>query len=80
MAFSNKEIKFDLIFVDPPYDYDVYEKILTKVINLNILTNNGLIILEHHNLTFKKDYQNLSIYKERNYGNKTITIYKNQID
>lgn len=78
--FSNKEIKFDLIFVDPPYDYDVYEKILTKVINLNLLTNNGLIILEHHNLTFKKDYQTLSIYKERNYGNKTITIYKNQID
>ena len=29
--FSNQNIKFDLIFVDPPYDYNVYEKILEKV-------------------------------------------------
>ena len=30
-------LKFDLIFVDPPYDYDVYEKILEKVSTLNLL-------------------------------------------
>ena len=29
--FSNQNIKFDLIFVDPPYSYDVYEKIFKSV-------------------------------------------------
>ena len=74
--FSKQNIQFDLIFVDPPYDYNVYEKILDKVSNLNLLTENGLIILEHSNLTFKESYNNLTLYKEKKYGNKSVNIYK----
>ncbi len=74
--FSNQNIKFDLIFVDPPYDYDVYEKILEKVQTLNLLNKEGLIILEHHNLKLKEKYKNLTLYKEKNYGNKSVNIYK----
>lgn len=73
---SEKNIKFDLIFVDPPYDYDVYEKILEKVSTLNLLNNNGLIILEHHNLKLKDKYNNLTLYKQKKYGNKSVNIYK----
>ena len=73
---SEKNIKFDLIFVDPPYDYDVYEKILDKVSTLNILNKNGLIILEHHNLKLKDKYNNLTLYKQKKYGNKSVNIYK----
>ena len=72
-----KNIKFDLIFVDPPYDYDVYEKILEKVSTLDLLNKDGLIILEHANLTLKDKYNNLTLYKERKYGNKSVNIYKN---
>ena len=74
---SNKGIKFDLIFVDPPYDYDVYEKIMDKISTLNLLNDNGLIILEHHNLKLKDKYGNLTLYKEKKYGNKSVNIYKN---
>lgn len=74
--FANRAIKFDLIFVDPPYDYDVYGKILEKVSNLNLLNDNGLIILEHHNLKLKDKYNNLTIYKSKKYGNKSVNIYK----
>lgn len=73
---SNSNIKFDLIFVDPPYNYDVYEKILEKVSTLNLLNNNGLIILEHHNLKLKDKYNNLTLYKQKKYGNKSVNIYK----
>ena len=73
---NTKNLKFDLIFVDPPYDYDVYEKILEKVSNLDLLNDNGLIILEHANLSLKDRYNNLTLYKERNYGNKSVNIYK----
>ena len=75
--FSNQNIKFDLIFVDPPYNYDVYEKILDKVSTLNLLNKEGLIILEHSNLKLKDSYNNLTLYKEKKYGNKSIKIYKN---
>ena len=74
--FSNQNIKFDLIFVDPPYDYDVYEKILEKVSSLNLLNEDGLIILGHSNLKFKETYDNLTLFKEKRYGNKSVNIYK----
>lgn len=75
-TFSNQNIKFDIIFIDPPYDYDVYEKILEKVITLDVLNDNGLIILEHSNLNFKDKYSHLTLYKEKKYGNKSVNIYK----
>ena len=69
-------LKFDLIFVDPPYDYDVYEKILDKVSTLNLLNKDGLIILEHQNLKLKETYNNLILYKSKKYGTKSVNIYK----
>lgn len=75
--FSNQNIKFDLIFVDPPYDYNVYERILDKVSSLNLLTENGLIILEHANLKLRDSYNNLTLYKQKKYGSKSVNIYKN---
>lgn len=72
----NRNLKFDLIFVDPPYDYNVYEKILDKVSTLDILNDNGLIILEHQNLKLQDTYNNLTLYKQKKYGNKSVNIYK----
>lgn len=74
-TFATQNIKFDLIFIDPPYAYDVYEKILNKVSTLNLLSDNGLIIMEYSNLHLPATYENLTLYKERNYGNKSINIY-----
>ena len=74
--YATKNIQFDLIFIDPPYDYNVYEKILEKVITLNLLKDNGLIILEHHNLHLKEEYNKLTLYKQKKYGNKSVNIYK----
>lgn len=74
-TFATQNIKFDLILIDPPYAYDVYEKILNKVSTLNLLSNDGLIIMEHSNLHLPTTYENLTLYKERNYGNKSINIY-----
>jgi len=74
---ANNNLKFDLIFVDPPYDYDVYEKIIEKVSTLNLLNDNGLIVLEHANLKLKDNYNNLVLYKSKKYGTKSVNIYKN---
>ena len=75
--FSNNNIKFDIIFIDPPYNYDVYEKILTKITDLNLLKQNSLVVVEHHNLNLKEQYNNLTLYKQKKYGNKCVNIYKN---
>lgn len=38
--------EFDIIFIDPPYKLDVYEKIVDLLISGGILSSNGIIILE----------------------------------
>ena len=37
---------FDIIFVDPPYKLEVYEDIVRTVIDKDILSENGIIVLE----------------------------------
>lgn len=38
--------KFDLIFVDPPYDSNMYEEVLKIINSVDILSDGGIIICE----------------------------------
>ena len=38
--------KFDLIFIDPPYDSDLYEDVLKTINLIDILSDGGIIICE----------------------------------
>lgn len=67
-----KNVKFDCIFLDPPYKLDVIDDIIEYVINNNMLNKNGLIVCEYENNI--KDH-NLTIIKEKSYSYKTIRIY-----
>lgn len=44
---SSRELKFDLIFLDPPYKKNLAEKALEIISELNLLKDDGLIIVEH---------------------------------
>jgi len=39
-------VKFDIIFVDPPYDSDLYEEVLKTINLVDILSDGGIIICE----------------------------------
>ena len=38
--------KFDLIFVDPPYDAELYAPVLEKINSIDILSDGGIILCE----------------------------------
>ena len=46
LAFLKRGRKFDLVFLDPPYDSDHYEKILQNIKLFDILNDGGIIIVE----------------------------------
>lgn len=60
------EDKFDLIFADPPYVYNMTENIPSIVFEKNILNKNGYLIIEHSKKqNFKQNYlYNISELKE----------------
>ena len=74
--FKNFKIKFDIIFLDPPYKDKNINIILEKIINLKLLKKNSIIIIHRHN---KEEYifpKNLKIIEEKKYGiSKVIFLY-----
>ncbi|NLY20039.1 MAG: 16S rRNA (guanine(966)-N(2))-methyltransferase RsmD [Tissierellia bacterium] len=58
---SKKNISFDYIYIDPPYDrVDIYESVLDSIHKHNMLKENGLIILETVEGT---DISNIKLYE-----------------
>ncbi len=74
--FHDNNITFDLIFIDPPYDYNVYEKIMNKIDEYNLLNDNGIIIIEYSKYELLDSYGNLKLFKEKKYGNKYVNMYR----
>ena len=73
--------KFDLIFMDPPYDSDLYEGALNNICQFDILNKGGLIVVESRRERklppVQPPYQFL---KEYLYGKVKITTYIRSCD
>lgn len=75
--FRDNDIKFNLIFLDPPYNLNCLDDILNKIIEYNLLQESGLVICEYEFDDFKNEYKDLKLIKEKKYGYKNIKIFKN---
>ena len=73
---SKNNLKFDLIFLDPPYKEDYFDNILSFIDDNKLLNDNGLIICELLNNNLTNNYHNFTIWKEKKYGDKKVIIYK----
>ena len=75
--FINTGIKFDIIFLDPPYHTNELDKSLTIINdNLCLLGESSIIVCETEIKIDYQKYNNLMIYKTRKYGSKEVTILK----
>jgi 16S rRNA (guanine966-N2)-methyltransferase len=77
-AIAKREMQFDLILLDPPYKKVEYDKILIKIIESNLIKENGIIYCEHDfEDKLAASYGPLSLIKHENYGGTIgITIYR----
>ncbi len=70
--------KFDLIFADPPYDVKFHAEIAEIVFERSLLTENGLLIIEHGKFTDLSQITNFEFL--RNYGNVNFSFFRIQKD
>lgn len=63
--------KFNIIFIDPPYKQDIAVKAIEKIMNLKLLSKDGIIILEtdeeERELEELKEVK-VEVYDKRKYG------------
>ncbi|NLB28708.1 MAG: 16S rRNA (guanine(966)-N(2))-methyltransferase RsmD [Clostridiales bacterium] len=80
LKYIENSERADIIFIDPPYDANLTEKILEKIIEFDILREHGIIICESRVMREMPDlnppYNKMREYR---YGNKKITLYKKEI-
>lgn len=75
---SNNGIKFDIIFIDPPYGKIKIKEVIDEIIKYDILNINGLLVCEYENEDLEETYGFLELIKDRKYGKTFIKIYKNK--
>ena len=65
---QNEELKFDLIFLDPPYKEKKINLLIEKILYKNILKQNGLIVIHRHKKDDVKLTDKLNVIDLRLYG------------
>ena len=83
---KNKDIKFDLILVAPPYkllDIDCGDRkrifsLLEAFVSKQIINEKGVIVLQHHikQKIIQECFKQLSVIDERQYSNTQLTFLK----
>ncbi|MFQ5586492.1 MAG: 16S rRNA (guanine(966)-N(2))-methyltransferase RsmD [Thermodesulfobacteriota bacterium] len=74
---SSRRERFDLVFIDPPYENSLIEKVLTCIDHDGLLTAGGVAVSESSR---KRGDQGklatLTLFKKRGYGDTVVSFYK----
>ncbi len=72
---KEKDARFDLIYVDPPFADDLYQNSLTPL--ADILENDGWVIVEHfHKTKLQESYGRLKSFKDRRLGDTRLSFFE----
>lgn len=69
-----KQIKFDLIFLDPPYKTNYIEESIKLISLYDLLTEDGLIICESDDINKIVYDENYQAIKNKKYGDKYVVL------
>jgi 16S rRNA (guanine(966)-N(2))-methyltransferase RsmD len=74
---SRLPVKYDLVFLDPPYHQDMARKTLLNIDAYDILAPISLVVAEHYKKDqLPEDLKTLVIAKEKRYGDVVVTLYR----
>lgn len=77
--YKKKDIKFDLVLLDPPYKQELYEEVITLLVKMRLLSETCTIMCEHSTDTKLPDkIFGFQASKSKKYGTVSITLYRNE--
>jgi len=66
--FNSLKMKFDIIFMDPPYKEKNLQVLLEKITDSGILKKKGIIVIHRHKKENDKFPNNFNIIEQKTYG------------
>ena len=77
--FKDNNISFDVIFIDPPYKYEIIEELVRIIRDYNLLNSDGVLVLEFSYDKLSDNYDGYILKKKKKYGDKFVYIFRKQI-
>ena len=71
---EEKNMEFDIIFLDPPYKLNLINDSIKRILEYNLLNKDGILVCEYETENIDCD---LELIKEKRYGTTYVKIYKN---
>lgn len=73
---SKKEARFNLVFLDPPYEKGLIKKTMEEIVGNGVLED-GAVLIAEHSLREQPlmEYGGLTLTDRRKYGDTEISIY-----
>ncbi|MDF7682596.1 16S rRNA (guanine(966)-N(2))-methyltransferase RsmD [Lactobacillus sp. ESL0679] len=75
---AQDEQQFDLVFLDPPYAKQQITKDMQKMVELDLLTPEALIVAETDDETSLGDIANFALIKEHHLGKTIVRFYRRE--
>lgn len=74
---ENKDLSFDLVFLDPPYAEQLLRDTLVKVSRSEIVKDGALLIAEHsHSERIEQHVERLTLIDQRRYGKTLVSFFE----
>lgn len=74
--FKDNDIKFDIIYIDPPYHLGLMNKAIKYIEANKLLNNNGIVICEYEEDSPVCNYE---LIKSKKFGKTMVSIYRNSL-
>ena len=80
-ALGTQSGRFDIIFLDPPYESGLLEQAMEKIAQFDILSPNGIMVAESpQNQTLPELSAPYGLYREYRYGKIKVSIYHRAVE
>jgi len=78
-AFADAQERFDVVYLDPPYDSDLYEAALERAGRTGLLAEEGVVVAEHfHKRALPERIGGLTRSREVRVGDHRLSFYRRQ--
>jgi len=75
-VLARQKRKFDLIFLDPPYERDLIRRVMETLAETEVLVESGVIVVEHSvRENVESTYGNLELRDRRRYGTTLLSFF-----
>lgn len=76
-ALAKRELKFNLVFLDPPYKLTTMDELMNDMASSGMLEEDAVVVVEHDaSVSYPERLEHFDQFKYAKYGDTAVSIYR----